>query len=100
MAVLPARLSVLNSMSQSTGLFAKEGDIVTIVNLDRDQLLASVDVADIAQCEGGYINLQEAFDAISRSGIKLEEILTQEPMQDADRRCYVLVLVQGVELEQ
>jgi hypothetical protein len=31
--------------------------------------------------------------------IKLEEILTQEPMQDADRRCYVPVLVQGVELD-
>ena len=56
MAVLPARLSVLNSMSQSTGLFAKEGDIVTIVNWDSDQLLASVDVADIAQCEGGCVN--------------------------------------------
>lgn len=85
-AVLPARLLGSKSVSQSTGLFAKEGDMVTIFCWDNDRLLVSLKDADVTQCEGGCVDLRGACDAISRSRGD-----TDMSMQVADRRRYFSV---------
>lgn len=63
-------------MSQSTGLFPKEGDMVTIFGWDNDQLLVSWEDADTTQYEGGCVDLRGACDAISRSRVHQEAALT------------------------